>query len=1402
MIAIYREALAEKEVVIINGKKYTIRGLIGRGGCSLVYLADEENNNSHPWILKEFFPNGQIAKREKERRDNSYRKVTWCEGQKSRFENMRHRFLYQENRLGNILSEITFQIYAFDCVDEKNGFAVMKPFSKDTKSVLEIVKEWEANGASLKSDVQFLDLERIKKALCMTEVLLLLLKKIHNKQILHLDLSFNNVLGAGWDKASEAINGSVFILDFGCAVKMDGEKYLKKIPNYYSYSPGFAAPEILDSKVDSLDFRTDIYSVGALLYYLCVGSHALKPIGSSWRYELYNERKRKNIINFLAKLHVPSMIKGELINIIMKSCSANPEKRFQTAEEMRIAIEQVRKKCDLTPYRLRCLCPDGTVHFVGREKEKTKIKTLLENNQMIAICGDGGLGKSELAFQVAKESMKYTFYRTSFEESLGKTIENLQFLELLPLEKDETMLDCKFRCLQRHDSTAVLIIDNCDIAEDMLIADKNFQRLKCLKMKIIFTSRYEYHNMKNVQIKEFGNEEAVELIEEHYHYCADRKMLEKLAKTLAYHTLTIEIVSKMLEKRHGLLSIEDVVWKIEKGEYASLEWPEVSIEYRGQCSHKRILGHLLTLFDVSELSDVSQMALKMISIVGENGMPLWWFFSTFGIENEDVLENELLACGWIKNRNNIIYMHPLIKVVVSNTLVEDARLKNIVDSFIDVYERKKEYSEENRELLHQVVDSVLESFSSPSEQKRFCLELCRKHEIYDHAHHWRKAIFFAEHSMDVVDPYLNPDILIRDFKDEELKEHEKKSKFLKYHLIMAISISEKHWKTNSLDLAEQYILAGKIFCLIGKYIYCFKRIQEEGIIYFRNAIDILMDSEYVINIRIINKSYKSNQYIKKIYKTAFYGALVCMKIGKLDEAIAVLEDVYDEYPNGGLYQNIAEICLLLGILYEKKKNVSTSLKYFSDAINKYFDPIKNKESLFDKFYFWNADYVNMLREECPEIFEDMSIEGIVMGALVSQWDTDILEMGLFKSETDASAYLFHSLLIEGYRKKYQEQRDTDSKVKILENINECLKICEKYPDKYIVLLAKQISRGLGSIYTPLSKENVVKVYTDYANKIINIMEIVYQETKIELAESLIIVGRKNEYWKDIFLNRVLSIYESLLSDNDVRLANLYEELGNNQEAFKRYEKYQLMFILDSNPSYDSYHYVDGRQEELKWELYLPMSDILLAEKYYYVAEKEKNIDYAEKTWSLYKKNKKENTDKGVKAYKRYIQYCIMNKQKVRLHIALDEIEKNNISLFSKAEVYRTIFESNYSLKKYTEAEKNGILAIECYKKSLLSVDKIISEVSSLYWSTAELYANWGNENKTEEMLTQLQLYDSGYLEKVDIKNVKLMLKAAQGKYKDACEYLRLLQIDKEIPPFFFKLYCVFGPLRSWYNRHR
>lgn len=547
MIAIYREALAEKEVVIINGKKYTIRGLIGRGGCSLVYLADEENNNSHPWILKEFFPNGQIAKREKERRDNSYRKVTWCEGQKSRFENMRHRFIYQENRLGNILSEITFQIYAFDCVDEKNGFAVMKPFSKDTKSVLEIVKEWEANGASLKSDVQFLDLERIKKALCMTEVLLLLLKKIHNKQILHLDLSFNNVLGAGWDKASEAINGSVFILDFGCAVKMDGEKYLKKIPNYYSYSPGFAAPEILDSKVDSLDFRTDIYSVGALLYYLCVGSHALKPIGSSWRYELYNERKRKNIINFLAKLHIPSMIKGELINIIMKSCSANPEKRFQTAEEMRIAIEQVRKKCDLAEYEkphldLSEVKPITESYVRHSEKVMKQIDRVLYEHGVCYIHGMSGTGKSELIRQYVEEycqnipSLEIYFPEQGKEYKIEQVISGLSYVNLREKNSLEEKKEVFCSFLEKE---VVLLLHNFNSPELTFI-----QELKRKNVKILVSTQCTKEQLERKNVPE---ESLIELKpDEEFCVRIFKKVYENYKKSIPAQEKELYILSRLV----------------------------------------------------------------------------------------------------------------------------------------------------------------------------------------------------------------------------------------------------------------------------------------------------------------------------------------------------------------------------------------------------------------------------------------------------------------------------------------------------------------------------------------------------------------------------------------------------------------------------------------------------------------------------------------------------------------------------------------------------------------------------------------------------------------------------------------------------------------------------------------
>ncbi len=114
-------------------------------------------------------------------------------------------------------------------------------------------------------------------------------------------------------------DGSVKLMDFGISK-------LKSNPNLTSASivmgtPHYMAPEQLRN-TSSVDARADVYSVGVMLYEVITGD---RPTG-------------------LAK--PASKIRGEvpaaLDPIIEKCCQPDPNKRYQTAGELRAALREVR----------------------------------------------------------------------------------------------------------------------------------------------------------------------------------------------------------------------------------------------------------------------------------------------------------------------------------------------------------------------------------------------------------------------------------------------------------------------------------------------------------------------------------------------------------------------------------------------------------------------------------------------------------------------------------------------------------------------------------------------------------------------------------------------------------------------------------------------------------------------------------------------------------------------------------------------------------------------------------------------------------------------------------------------------------------------------------------------------
>ncbi len=146
----------------------------------------------------------------------------------------------------------------------------------------------------------------------------------HQVGIVHRDLKPANVL----------INqdGLLKIVDFGvAAAQREGDTQLTKT-GYVIGSPKYMAPEqILGKKVDE---RADIYAVGVILYEMLCG---VPP---------YSRGDHMSVMyqHVQGKARIPQDINPNqppgLSDLVMKAMAVDKNKRFQTMEELRVALER------------------------------------------------------------------------------------------------------------------------------------------------------------------------------------------------------------------------------------------------------------------------------------------------------------------------------------------------------------------------------------------------------------------------------------------------------------------------------------------------------------------------------------------------------------------------------------------------------------------------------------------------------------------------------------------------------------------------------------------------------------------------------------------------------------------------------------------------------------------------------------------------------------------------------------------------------------------------------------------------------------------------------------------------------------------------------------------------------
>jgi len=188
------------------------------------------------------------------------------------------------------------------------------------------------------------------------------LEVAHLKGIIHRDIKPSNIL------LCEGPEGNLTpkLCDFGIAhvPRSEGESPLTSRGDVLG-TASYMSPEQI--KGEEVDERSDIYSLGVLLYRMLTG----KEIFSGNMLDIFRAQMNKKPC---PPIHKRPEIPASLNNLVLRTLSIDPAGRYQKARDMRKALEQVRLRKMEKQERAGLLYDQGVAHLrAGKWQQALRI---------------------------------------------------------------------------------------------------------------------------------------------------------------------------------------------------------------------------------------------------------------------------------------------------------------------------------------------------------------------------------------------------------------------------------------------------------------------------------------------------------------------------------------------------------------------------------------------------------------------------------------------------------------------------------------------------------------------------------------------------------------------------------------------------------------------------------------------------------------------------------------------------------------------------------------------------------------------------------------------------------------------------------------------------------------------
>ena len=550
-------------------------------------------------------------------------------------------------------------------------------------------------------------------SLAVVQHTLNLLYKIHQAGYLHGDINLGNLFLVLGPEGGEVT--SVMTIDFGCSRKLtDGRTDFIRAEQLFT-TPGFGAPEIwkyLDHGTSlQLTAAADVYSVGKLLQFLLN-----RDAANAYRMGLDLEPRLRKATLSQQKTndkHLSADILRRINALLAGAAEEMPEKR-STVPEMLEQIVQLQRRLAPPAWQVSLALPplnEGEV--LGREADIETIKRRLCTDNTMVLHGFSGIGKTKLVTLLGHEwawsnpysQVYYAFFPGKMTDLVvGTLARNMDTVKLtvydpqkqqeVPRAAEEIAGDVFRELNARMGPDDLLIVDNVDsdtmsweefVHERAPWGQDLFEALCSLQCKVIFVTRMDLSDAEGTAPYPVGKLAKEDLRALLRRYSSDARKrsnqeLDRLIQLVDYHTMTVAMVSKTMED--SCLTLPEIYKELERGEYGSDAFVRIKGEKQGDYERRKIEGHLICLFRLSNFNEREQALLRYAQLIGENcGMYEKLFLTCCPhktrAENTANIEalDHLVQMGYIQlkkeddTKEATLNLHTLVRVVAKKVLM-------------------------------------------------------------------------------------------------------------------------------------------------------------------------------------------------------------------------------------------------------------------------------------------------------------------------------------------------------------------------------------------------------------------------------------------------------------------------------------------------------------------------------------------------------------------------------------------------------------------------------------------------------------------------------------------------------------------------------------------------------------